>query len=370
MAERFDSVEVENVKKNDAGFLTYDLLAAQTGVFPYRDYATGEIVYELKHPDDLLTDEVLEQLNNLPICNEHPFEFVNTENSTELVKGLTGQNAKVDDNKLANNATVFDGNLIAAIVTGDKRECSLGFTCEIVDESGEFEGQHYDRRQTNFKLNHLAMVPKGRCGSDCFAKLDSEDGEVRQDSAYQVREDNLDNNKKGSGKMAVIKLDNKEFEVDEAVKARLDSLESNNKDLTKEVGQLEGKVDAQNDTIKQLKEDKAELEGNQIDSETLQKKIDERLALLEDAKLFLDSEYDFTDKETKDIKIDCIKAVNDSFDPEGRSDDYIDARFDAMIEMASEGSTGDNNLRYQKKKQDGDDSSIQKKKNKRLNLKK
>jgi hypothetical protein len=367
LVQRYDAVRVDNVEKNDSGFLTYDLLAAQTGVFPYRDIKTGEIIYELKRPDDLLTDEVLAQLNNLPITNEHPLEFVNVENSNDLVKGLTGEKAGIKNNKLANKATVFDGHLIAAITTGEKRECSLGYTCEIVEESGEFQGQRYDRRQTNFDLNHVAMVPEGRCGPDCSAKLDSKSGQVRLDGAYQViREDS--NNNKRSDKMAIVRLDGKDYEVPEPVKSRVDKLESDNEDLTKEVGQLEGKNDALEDTIENSKEDKKELEDNQLDEEEIDKRVDEKLALLEDANLFLADDYELEGKSNRNIKVDCIKEINDEFDAEGKADEYIDARFDMMVEVAREDQgqpTGENML---KTKQDGGNNKVEKKRNKRLNM--
>lgn len=163
MSKRFDVVGLDNISKNSSGFLTYDLTAAQTGVFPYMDPETGDIVYELKHPDDLLTDQVLSQLKNLPITDEHPWQLVNPDNSKELVKGMTTDTVQIMGEKLTGRATIFDSGLIGNVLNGNKKECSLGFECEIVEESGSYKGVHYDRKQTNLKLNHLAMVEKGRC---------------------------------------------------------------------------------------------------------------------------------------------------------------------------------------------------------------
>lgn len=369
MAKRYDKVELFNVKKNDNGFLTYEFIAAQTGVFPYFDYETGEIVYELKHPDDLLKPEVVEQLNNLPITDEHPIELVTPDNAREYVKGWTHNEAKSVDNKLANKGTVFDSSLIANIVTGNKKECSLGFVCDIVEESGIYNGQKYDRRQTNFRFNHLAMVPKGRCGPECSAKLDS-----KEDFAAQIRYDQVDyfkNKKRKDGKdMAVIKLDGVEYEVDEKVKARLDELEKKNEDLTKKVGQLEGKLDGKEDEIKKLKKDNEKLKNNQLSTEKLDEAIEKRLELIEDAKTILGDEYDFKGKSERDIKIDCIKTVNEKFDGTSKSDEYINARFDTIIDFMKleTSSVGDNNLRFMKK--DGANDEIEKMRVARLNMRK
>lgn len=366
--KRFDVVQLDNIKENSSGFLTYDFIAAQTGVFPYLDPMTGDIVYELKHPDDLLTPEVLEQLKKLPITDDHPWELVNPDNAQDHVKGLTSGNAKIIENKLAGDGTVFDASLIGKILNNNKKECSLGFECKLVEESGEYKGQKYDRRQTEFEINHLAMVEKGRCGPDCSAKLDS------GNYAVQVRKDtDLDEMKKrhkrSDKKMKKIKLDGKEFEVQNEVAARIDTLKNDNQKLQKEVGKLEGKIDGKDDTIDNLKEKIDELEESQLSDEKLDEAVNERLSLLKDANLFLEDDYEVKGKSEREIKIDCIKSVNDEFDAEGKADEYVNARFDVLKEMLEdgEGSYGDKSLKFNKTDSKKNDA-IKKKRKQRLNM--
>jgi hypothetical protein len=54
-------------------------------------------------------------------------------------------------------------------------DVSIGFTFDREDVSGDFEGQHYDYKQTNIFLNHLAApIPAGRCpGPVCGLGVDS-----------------------------------------------------------------------------------------------------------------------------------------------------------------------------------------------------
>jgi hypothetical protein len=372
MPKRFDVIGINNLNKNSSGFLTYDLVAAQTGVFPYLDPETGDIVHELKHPDDLLTEEVLAQLKNLPVTDDHPWELVNPDNSKELVKGMTSDTARIVGEKLTGRATVFDSGLIGKVLNGNKKECSLGFECEIVEESGTYQGQKYDRRQTNFNLNHLAMVEKGRCGPDCSARLDS------KDYAYQVRKDSdilndkskKKQNKRSDQKLKTIKLDGKEFEVAEEVASRIDTLKSENEELTKNVGQLEGKLDGKDDQVSNLQKKVDELEGNQLSDKKIDEAVSERLELLKKADKFLDEDYEVEGKSDKEIKIDCIKAVNEKFDGEDRPDEYIEARFDVLSEMLDEGqgSYGDKNLKFKKKDSSSRSDAIEKKRQKRLNM--
>lgn len=372
MPKRFDVIGINNLNKNSSGFLTYDLVAAQTGVFPYLDPETGDIVYELKHPDDLLTEEVLGQLKNLPVTDDHPWEFVNPDNSKELVKGMTSDTARIAGEKLTGRATVFDSGLIGKVLNGNKKECSLGFECGIVEESGTYQGQKYDRRQTNFNLNHLAMVEKGRCGPDCSARLDSKDYtyQVRKDSDILNDKSKNKQNKRSDQKLKTIKLDGKEFEVAEEVASRIDTLKSENEKLTKNVGQLEGKLDGKDDQVSNLQKKVDELEGNQLSDKKIDEAVSERIELLKKADKFLDEDYEVEGKSDKEIKIDCIKAVNEKFDGEDRPDEYIEARFDVLSEMLDEGqgSYGDKNLKFKKKDSSSRSDAIEKKRQKRLNM--
>lgn len=45
------------------------------------------------------------------------------------------------------------------------QDVSVGFRCKEVHEPGEFNGEHYDIKQTNFWFDHLALVMQGRAGS-------------------------------------------------------------------------------------------------------------------------------------------------------------------------------------------------------------
>lgn len=371
MKQRYDRVEITETAKEDGnGFLNYDLVAVRAGVYPYVDRETGEVTYELKHPDDLLKNETIQQLNNLPITDGHPYKLVSIDNARELVKGWTHEKVKVENGDVVNKATVFDSRLIADIVTGNKKECSLGFLCDVVEEEGIYEGQRYNRRQMNFKFNHLAMVNKGRCGPECSAKLDE-----KEDFAVQIRTDEVDqyqkNKDKGRDGKMKIKLDGVEYEVPEVVASRITSLEEKNDELNKTVGQLEGKLDGKDDEINKLKQKNEDLEKNQVSETKLDEAIEARLKLVQDASKVLGEDYDFKGKTERAVKVDAIKSYSgDEFTGEGKSDEYINARFDTIMDFMNgeHSSVGDNNLKF--KGDGGSDKGINDMKHKRLQMKK
>ncbi|MFT9496369.1 DUF2213 domain-containing protein [Anaerosolibacter sp.] len=366
--KRYDKIELGSLNYGGTGFLVYDFVAAQAGVFPYWDWETGRVVYELKHPDDLLTDDVLKQLNNLPITEDHPKELITVKNSSQFVKGMTGNESRINGNMLEGRGTIFDGTLISLMLSGAKKECSLGLLCKVVEESGVYEGKRYDRRQKDFRLNHLAMVPRARCGSECTVKLDAE-----ENYAVQIRYDEIDQyNQRSVYKTMKIKLDGIEHDVPDVVGTRLQDLEKKNDELTKQVGQLEGKVDGKEDEITKLKQKNDELEKNQVSAEKLDAAVEERVVLVQDAAHVLGDDYEFKGKTVRQIKVDCIKKISgDEFKEDGKSDEYINARFDTICDFMNKGeysSVGDNNLRF--KGDASDNKDITDMKQKRLNMRK
>ncbi len=155
--------------------LVADVLMTKSQVLPYKE--DRETVWELLPPDELSEDEWLESAKSKAVTDLHPDEEVNYENLGEHSRGsLTNKvwTEEKDDGTVEVWAkeTVYDPDLIQEIKDGQKEQVSIGRFVEVVDESGEFNGTTYDRKQTNFRLNHLAHVPQGRAGSDVSVRLD------------------------------------------------------------------------------------------------------------------------------------------------------------------------------------------------------
>lgn len=127
-----------------------------------------------------------------------------------------------------------------------------------------------------------------------------------------------------------------------SLKKQLADAQAKVKDLQAQIEEAQGKADKADKLKKQADEaqakadaaDKqiAELQGKlkSYEGDGLDKMIEAKLALEKDAKPFLGDSYDFKGKTDKDIKIAVIKAIDDGFDAENRSDDYINAFFDAV----------------------------------------
>ena len=147
---RFDNSEIKSYYTED-GFLKVKVILARAGVFPYHE-KDGSISREAKLPEDILSNTTIESAKGIPVTDEHPKEFVNTSNYSKLVKGNVSE-IKTEDNYLMGLATIYDQSLIEAIKNG-KKEVSIGFRADVVDENGVFENQNYDKIQRNIVINH------------------------------------------------------------------------------------------------------------------------------------------------------------------------------------------------------------------------
>ena len=61
---------------------------------------------------------------------------------------------------------IYNSDLIKSIENGECYELSPGYECEILQENGSYNGEHYDYKQLLKNVNHLAVVEQGRTGHE------------------------------------------------------------------------------------------------------------------------------------------------------------------------------------------------------------
>ena len=116
----------------------------------------------------ILMQGAVDLFTNLPVTVEHPDVPVSPENSKDLMKGFTGNEAYVimEDNEayIHSVITLIDEEAIR-YYNSDYREVSPGYVSENVWESGNHNGIDYQIKMINIMdVNHLALTVKGRGG--------------------------------------------------------------------------------------------------------------------------------------------------------------------------------------------------------------
>ncbi|MBC1935187.1 DUF2213 domain-containing protein [Listeria grandensis] len=351
-----------NMTETAEGYLTVRAPVTKPGVFPYM---RGDgVKMEAKLPDELFSASVLHSLNAKPVTDDHPAELVTSANYHKYYKGMTHTDAAVIDNKLFVSFTITDSEMIQKVKNG-KRELSLGFSADIKDESGTYNGIKYDSVQRNMQINHLAIVDKGRVGSEASIRGDS--------AAFMIDSAGI-NKQGGNNNMAKLVLDSKEYEVDSAVKSRIDALEAQlaaEKFKSDSIDTITGERDGYKTKLETAESELATLKDSALTLDKVEEIAEARVAMINTAQNFLGDSFDFKGKTEKEIKEAVIKTADSEFKADGKSDDYVTAYYDAMT-ANHKGFTADASFGKSKETSKAGNSreELENLKNKRANMKK
>lgn len=307
--QRFDTVEIK-VTRTPEGFIQDSPVIGRVGILEYRQ-PDGSMRREFRPPDEAFHADSLASIRGKPVTIGHP-GLVRADNIGAVKPiGTVLSEARQDGDNIRADIVIYN-------LDTNARQLSCGYTLDTEETSGEWNGQRYDAIQRNIRYNHLAVVRGARAGP--IARLN-------MDGNQEFEEES-----EGTNTMAKIRLDGIEYEAAQEVinalekaNKRADEAESAGKDLQKRLDTvtaerdgLQAKVDGHAAELEKIRKDAAD---------NLNAAVKARVELLDTAKAFrIDRADEMTDKE---IKIAVIKAVRrDSFDPEGKSDDYINAAFD------------------------------------------
>ncbi len=213
------------------GYVIADAAVTRTGIFIYYDQS-GKQIRVLRKPDDVFNEISMNSLKLKPITNNHPSnkKLLNKTNAKDYLIGSTGENVHHDETTLFTSLIIYDGDTIDNDIANGKLEFSCGYDSMLIQEAGIFDGQEYDFIQSDISYNHVALVGKGRAGSDI--RLNFMDSET-----YTIFNKRKIMNKK-------IVLDSVEYEVPEQVEVAFGKALSENKTLKTSLDSADGKIAA------------------------------------------------------------------------------------------------------------------------------
>lgn len=121
-------------------------------------------VYKLlRHPDEIA--KAVKSFNNLPLLSEH-VPVSADDHQPEIVVGSLGTDAKYEHPFLTNSLVVWAKHGIDGIKSDEQKELSSAYRYTADMTPGEYEGEPYDGVMRDIVGNHVALVKKGRAGSD------------------------------------------------------------------------------------------------------------------------------------------------------------------------------------------------------------
>ena len=153
------------------GFVRAEGYLTRSGIFVYRD-AQGNTVREFRPPEEVFHPDSLASFALVPVTNDHPSDLLTADNAKQYAVGSVSDAVTPDGDKVRAALMITDAAAIAALDAG-KSELSCGYTADVVQEAGVWQGQPYDAVQRNIRGNHVALVDAGRAGPACAIRMDA-----------------------------------------------------------------------------------------------------------------------------------------------------------------------------------------------------
>jgi hypothetical protein len=356
---RYDVAPIEKYELTPEGYLRCWSTIARTGVQMYTD-ADGSVRREYRPETEVASPESLASFAGKAITLEHPPVLLDSANTKDYQIGFSGTEVVYDNGFVRAVMTITDQDAIERIMRGDAKEVSAGYRVNYEANAGVTDsGENYDGIQKEISGNHIAVVRRGRAGPQVKLHLDRLDA-ADPSLITPIEEPSM---------TAKVNFDGAEFEVTESValavtkeredakmsyegmKKKYDELQAAADSMKADMASMEKEMKAKQDSAEgradALAEEntalKADLDSaKQVNVDSL---VEERIALIDQARTSLDSAFDFAGKSAREIMEASIKAVRGDADLSVRSDDYVTAMFDTLVEAGSRDDSGTKELR-------------------------
>lgn len=283
-----DTSKVGSKRRTQDGYLVADVLTARTGIQQYLASELGLTdrsgLVRVYRPEDQVFDTAsLASYAHKPVTDDHPTEVVTADNWKSLAHGTIGDEVARDGEFVRVPLIVMDAALINKIEAG-KVELSAGYTCDVEWTSGKTpDGQTYDAVQTNIRVNHVAVVDRGRAGPK--ARIGDKAGAVHW-GAVPVEDKVMDERIDPMPK--IIMVDGLQVETTDAGAAAIEKLQGQLKaadaDKSKLVSDHAAAIAAKDAEIGKLTVELKQAKDAAPDAATLDKLVSDRSALIEKAK--------------------------------------------------------------------------------------
>lgn len=303
---RYDRVPI-GAKFTEDGYLEDSPVLTRTGVFVYKD-GSGKERRELRLPEEVFKADSLSTYRNKPITKGHPGK-VNASNLKTHQIGTVTTEGRQDGDNVVSDIVIHDPRVIKQ---DGWKELSVGYSVDLDETPGEYNGERYDAIQTNIRVNHLAVVPIGRAGN-ARLNLDAADAATpTDDEGIPMEKVRLDSGIEYEAAPEVAQAYRKTRQDLEDANAKL-SQEKARAD-TAEAAKTEAEANAE-----KIKQDAVDQARSRLELEAVCKEHK------------IDIKQDATDRQLKEA---VTVALIPSMKFDGQDDGYVNAAYDIAMKGA------------------------------------
>lgn len=150
-------------------------ILTRVGIFEYKN-PDGSTRRELRLPEEVFAPESLASYKGKPVILTHEAGMIDSDNVQQEQIGTILSEGTQDGDNVRAQIIIHD----ARKLDYGLRELSLGYSLDLEETPGEWQGQPYDAIQRNIRVNHLALVEKARAGDSARLNIDGEDTQAEK----------------------------------------------------------------------------------------------------------------------------------------------------------------------------------------------
>lgn len=300
------------------------------------------VVY--RPPEEVFKQEAVDSFKNIAVTNNHPPEFLNSKNYKKYSVGIVLSDVEPDDKHVKGTLKITDYDTINEIKDG-KVDISAGYHSNVYFEEGETpEGEKYQAIQKDISGNHVAIVARGRAGSEVKLADSLESSSERSETLVAEgikRQSGTEASEAfGEGKHAKrgSEEEEEEYGIDGVPGANAlnpfgDEKEVNSTDVedeeNKDIKELTMKLEDAMTKIDELTEENKKLSSKVLDQAGIDSLVEDRMQLI-DACSKIVKGIDYTGKSNLELKKEVLSSKMPGVSLEDKSSDYVNAAFDVM----------------------------------------
>ena len=344
-ANRYDYGQLTKSETTDEGYLKVWCKAARVGTQLYTR-GDGAQVREYRPEEEVAKPESLASFGMKAVTMGHPPVLLDSGNTKVHQIGHAGSQIRFTDGFVEVALLVTDRDAIERIKRGDAQEVSAGYRVDFDPTPGVTpQGESYEGVQRNIRVNHIAVVPKGRAGRDVRLILDSCDrndavawSETPSNSPVftmaRITLDGLDLELPAETAGAVQSFVKEAERAKVDLQSKLDSQEEQIEAVVTENEETLGRLDAALERIEELEKqiaDSAAEAEKRDDAAQINEAVNARLATLDKFAPILPDEYKFDGEDERGIMTLAYENVFEQAPREDANNDYLLGVLDGVL---------------------------------------
>lgn len=352
---RYDFAAITGTETTEEGYLKVWAKAARTGLQAY-NRADGSRVMEYRPPEEVSNPDSLNTFGMKPATWGHPPSLLNTDNTKQYQIGYTGSQVRYNDGFVEVAIVLTDKDAISKVERGDAREVSAGYRVDFDPTPGTTEdGQKYIGIQRKIRVNHIAVVPRGRAGPEVRLLMDRMDAADAVAADFPEQTETQPTQTQLITPMASIKLDGLELDLPvEAATAvqshlremqrRLDETEVERTSLSERCDVLAGEIETLAYEKEQADEAAAALkarvdeapEPERMDQAQIDELVSARLATLRHLAPAFEEDFKFDGVDSESLYKQAYVNLTGGEPREDAAPAYIEGAVDGLLSRMDE----------------------------------